>query len=165
MLELIELYIKMSQNCINSFVEKINNSYICREFNLSKIPQRHKSLGRKVRERQISQTDYNKIISAYLNVFYSEVYYLNRASYFFLGGFIEKKRTTPGVKERGPGKRGQREKCYVEFPISLSWTDLFFLNQKERQIAYIKSKGSGTPTQRIEKQWLQSNNYYDLKSI
>ena len=51
----------MSQNCINDFTEKINNNYLCREFNLTKIPKKHKSLGKKVRDRQISQKDYNAI--------------------------------------------------------------------------------------------------------
>lgn len=155
----------MSQNFINNFIEKINNVYFREKFNLTKIPQRHKSLGSKIRERKISQADYNKIISCYLRVYYNEVYYLKGSSYFFLGGFIEPKRTNPGVKERGPGVSGSREKTYVEFPISLSWTDLFFLNQKEKQIIYKKTKGSATPTALIEKKWLQNNNYYDLKSI
>lgn len=155
----------MSQNCINNFVERINNSYFWKEFNLTKIPQRHKSLGRLIRERKISQPDYNKIVNTYLDIFYFEVYYLNRPSYFFLGGFIEKKRTNPGVKSRNSHRTGKVEKIYSEFPISLSWTDLFFLNQKERQISYKKSKGRLTKTLKIEKDWLKKNNYYDLKSI
>ena len=91
----------MSQNCINDFTEKINNNYLCREFNLTKIPKKHKSLGKKVRDRQISQKDYNAITQKFFDIYYNELYYLNKPSYFFLGGFLQKKRSKPGVRKVG----------------------------------------------------------------
>ena len=59
----------------------------------------------------------------------------------------------------------ERKKIHVEFPITISWTDLFFLNQKEKQIKYIKTKGSTSRVARIEKEWNKTNNFYDLESI
>ena len=155
----------MSQNCINDFTEKINNNYLCREFNLTKIPKKHKSLGKKVRDRQISQKDYNAITQKFFDIYYNELYYLNRPSYFFLGGFLQKKRSKPGVRKVGKGIGQERKKIHVEFPITISWTDLFFLNQKEKQIKYIKTKGSTSRVARIEKEWNKTNNFYDLESI
>lgn len=155
----------MSQNCINDFTEKINNNYLCREFNLTKIPKKHKSLGKKVRDRQISQKDYNAITQKFFDIYYNELYYLNKPSYFFLGGFLQKKRSKPGVRKVGKGIGKERKKIHVEFPITISWTDLFFLNQKEKQIKYIKTKGSTSRVARIEKEWNKTNNFYDLESI
>ena len=155
----------MSQNCINDFTEKINNNYLCREFNLTKIPKKHKSLGKKVRDRQISQKDYNAITQKFFDIYYNELYYLNKPSYFFLGGFLQKKRSKPGVRKVGKGIGVERKKIHVEFPITISWTDLFFLNQKEKQIKYIKTKGSTSRVARIEKEWNKTNNFYDLESI
>ena len=155
----------MSQNCINDFTEKINNNYLCREFNLTKIPKKHKSLGKKVRDRQISQKDYNAITQKFFDIYYNELYYLNKPSYFFLGGFLQKKRSKPGVRKVGKGVGQKRKKIHVEFPITISWTDLFFLNQKEKQIKYIKTKGSTSRVARIEKEWNKTNNFYDLESI
>ena len=155
----------MSQNCINDFTEKINNNYLCREFNLTKIPKKHKSLGKKVRDRQISQKDYNAITQKFFDIYYNELYYLNKPSYFFLGGFLQKKRSKPGVRKVGKGVGKERKKIHVEFPITISWTDLFFLNQKEKQIKYIKTKGSTSRVARIEKEWNKTNNFYDLESI
>ena len=155
----------MSKNCINDFTEKINNNYLCREFNLTKIPKKHKSLGKKVRDRQISQKDYNAITQKFFDIYYNELYYLNKPSYFFLGGFLQKKRSKPGVRKVGKGIGKERKKIHVEFPITISWTDLFFLNQKEKQIKYIKTKGSTSRVARIEKEWNKTNNFYDLESI
>ena len=155
----------MNQSCINNSFQRLNNSHFREEFNKTKIPQRHKSLGKRIRDRKISLKDYNEITSKFFDIFYNEVYYLNRPSYFFLGGFLEKKRTNPGVKHIGPGKRENRKRVMVEFPISLSWTDLFFLNQKEQQIKYVKLKGSTNQINKIEKDWLRKNNYYDLKQV
>lgn len=154
----------MNQSCINNF-QRLNNNYFTEEFNKSKIPQRHKSLGKRVRDRKISMKQYNEITSKFIDIFYNELYYLNKPSYFFLGGFIEKKRTSPGVRRIGRGKFKERKSVMVEFPITLCWTDLFFLNQKENQIKYIKLKGSTNMTNKIEKDWLAKNNYYDLKQV
>lgn len=155
----------MSQSCINSFVERLDNDFYVREFNKTKIPQRHKQLGKKIRERQISKKDYAEITAKFFDIFYNELYFFNKPSYFFLGGFVEKKRTKPGVRRRGPGKGSEREKIYVEFPISISWTDLFFLNQKEGQISYKKIKGQTRPTNIIERNWRRTNNFYDLDEV
>ncbi len=155
----------MSQNCISNSFQKINNNYFREEFNKSKIPSRHKSLGKRIKDRKISLTDYNTITSKFIDIFYNEVYYLKKPSYFFLGGLIENRRTKPGVKRIGRGKGEERKKIMVEFPMTLLWTDLFFLNRKENQIRYVKLKGSTNKSNKIEKDWLEKNNYYDLRSI
>lgn len=156
---------KTKVNCINDFTQRLNNSYFLEEFNNSKIPQRYKSLGKKVRERRLKKKQYDEIIGKFFDIFYNELYFLNKPSYFFLGGFLEKKRSKPGIRRVGPGDYLERKQIHVEFPITISWTDVFFLNQKQRQVSYIKTKGSTSATAAIEKKWIAKNNFYDLKPI
>ena len=56
----------MNQNFINSFVQKVTQKDFWEAFNLSKIPQKFKSLGRAKKNRQISLETYNQIISLFL---------------------------------------------------------------------------------------------------
>lgn len=154
----------MNQSCISNSVQRINNNYFLEEFNKSRIPRRHKSLGKKIRDRKISLRAYNEITSKFLDIFYNEVYYLDKPSYFFLGGFIEKRRTSPGVKTIGRrDENSERKRVMVEFPITLLWSELFFVNRRIGEIKYVKLKGSTNMSNKIEKDWLSKNNYYDLR--
>lgn len=153
----------MSQNCSSNYHEKLNNVYFRELFNKTKIPKKYKSLGRRMKEREISQKDYDSIISLYMDIFYNEVYFINKPSYFFLGGFIEKLRTKPGVRTIKSAVDGIRPLAHAEFPITLMWDDLFFLNSKEKQIYYNKMNGKRTRTLKIEQEWKRTNNYYDLR--
>lgn len=118
-----------------------------------------------MKEREISQKDYDKIISLFVDIYYNELYFINKPSYFFLGGFMEKRRTRPGVRTMGAPVDGIRRTAHVEFPITLSWTDLFFLNPVERQITYTKMTGKRTRSEKIEREWKRTNKYYDLKEL
>lgn len=155
----------MNQNCISNYHQKLDNTFFREEFNKTEIPKKYKELGKKMKDRQISQKDYDRIISLFVDIFYNEVYFINQPSYFFLGGFLEKRRLKPGVKEKGPAVNGKREKAHIEFPITMYWSDLFFLNHKEKQIRYIKLRGKRTRGNKIEEQWKKRNNFYDLKEI
>lgn len=155
----------MSLNYINNFIEKIDDVFLRNEFNKSGLQKKHKSLGKKISEREISQKDYNIIIEKFHDIYYNELYFINKPSYFFLGGFLEKKRTKPGVRVFGNVAKKETLKRYVEFPISISWTDVYFLKQKRREISYKKMKGVRSRTGKIEKIWKQNNNFYDLKEV
>lgn len=155
----------MNQNCSSNYHQKLDNTYFRDEFNKTKLPQKHKSLGKKIKDRQISQKDYDNIISLFVDIYYHELYFINKPSYFFLGGFLEKRRLKPGVKERGPAVNGKRDTAHVEFPITIRWSDLFFLNYKEGQVRYIKLRGKRTRGNKIEELWKKKFNFYDLKEI
>lgn len=155
----------MSQNFSSNINEKLNSDYFRELFNKSELPKKYKSLGKRIKDRQISQRDYDKILSKFMDIYYYELYFINKPSYFFLGGFMEKKRSKSEVKDIGPAKDGQRKKAYIEFPIILQWTGVSFLKYKEKQIKYIKLRGKRTRGNLVEELWKKSNNFYDLKEI
>lgn len=155
----------MNQNFINSFVQKVTQKDFWEAFNLSKIPQKFKSLGRAKKNRQISLETYNQIISLFFDIHYNEIYFLPKQSYFFLGGMIELKIGTSGMRTIGKAVEGVRQQKYIENPLSLVWTDLWFRDFKRGEIKYVKIKGSNTKSNVIEQLWKNSNNFEKTKVV
>ena len=149
----------MKANCISNLLDRVGNSYFHGEFNKTKIPQKYKSLGRIKKDRSISRKDYDKIVAKYFDVYYNEVYFLGKPSYFFLGGFLQLVRTSPGVKRIGRTEK----KIYSEQPLFLKWFGMFE-KARRNDIKYFKLKGSTSKTAALEEKWKKSNNYLKLKT-
>lgn len=155
----------MNQNSINNFIEKVTQRDFWNAFNLSKIPQKFKSLGRNKKNRQISWKTYNQIISLFLDIHYNEIYFIKKPSYFFLGGMMEVKIGRSGMRTIGRKVDGVRQQKHIENPISLVWTDLWFKDFKRGEIKYVKIKGSNTKSNVIEQVWKNNNNFEKVKII
>ena len=155
----------MSLNYTNNFVEKVTQKDFWKSFNLSGIPEKFKSLGRAKKNRQIDFKTYNQIVSLFFDIYYNEVYFIPKQHYFFLGGMMELKVGTSGMKTIGKAVDGVRQQKYIENPLSLVWTDLFFKDFYRGEIKYVKTKGSNKKSNKIEKLWKNSNNFEQTKTL
>lgn len=106
---------------------------------------------------------YDEIVTKFFDIYYNELYFLNRPTYFFLGGKMEKLATKSGVRKIKVGDKMVEK--YIEEPISLSWSGLSFLDLKGNQIVYKKTKSSHSKTAKIEREWRKNNDYYSIKQM
>ena len=78
---------------------------------------------------------------------------------------IELKIGTSGMRTIGKAVEGVRQQKYIENPLSLVWTDLWFRDFKRGEIKYVKIKGSNTKSNVIEQLWKNSNNFEKTKVV
>lgn len=149
-----------SDNCFN-YVESIDTNYFFEKFNQTKIVRKYPSLGKRIRDREISKKDYTRIISKFFDIYYHEFYFINRPTYFFLGGILDKRRSLP---KRNSKMHGNKVKEIMTKGSLLHYWKIYFKIDQNKDIQYIKLKGTvNIPV--VEEKWYKEFDILDIKLI
>lgn len=136
--------------------ESIKIDAFFRKFNLSGL-NNFEELSKFKKHQKLDKRKYKKIVKKYLEVYFNEVYFLNRKFYFFLGGYIFKVRCGNWIRKT----KGKEDYSIADHSIGLFW----YLRPCARfwfSVSIRKQKGSSNMIPVIEKQWKKEN---DIQSL
>lgn len=115
------------------------------------------SLSEKKTKRKIDKRTYRKIVKRFFSIYFNEVYFLNRRFYFLFGGYITKVRCGNWIRET------KNKKSFSKASHSIG---LFWYNRPCARFWFSftlrKMKGSSNQIPKIEKDWKNSNDIFQL---
>lgn len=111
--------------------------------------------GKGLAEKQVSEELYRKIIMEYFDIYFKEVYFLNKPSYFLYTGILDKVLYRPRIIKKN--QKNIIAKTTIGFMWSMRPSNLFFYC-----VRFIKLTGSSNRIPKIENVY---KNNFDIHLI